>query len=84
MLDRLVIQWYTIFRRLKEVSNLGLDELLFKYFKSNNEDSYSKLIELLYDLNKLGVLNNVNEVVDWLDENRSDSLNGLEDNYTIY
>lgn len=49
---------------------MDLDRLLIKHFGDNEELEYSRLIELLYDLNRLGVLLNVNEVVDWLDEHR--------------
>lgn len=48
-----------------------LEDILERYFKAESrglERSYSELIELLYELNKLGVLERVNETVDFLDE----------------
>lgn len=63
-----------------------LENILHKYFdlaedwNDNFEDeeklwneSYDKLIKLLYDLNNLGVLKNVNEIIDELDEIHNES-----------
>ena len=49
-----------------------LENILINYFDLNNVevewyDAYSQLIALIYDLQKLGVLDNANEIIDKLD-----------------
>lgn len=52
-----------------------LERILLKYFNllpfwddTNWEESYSKLVSLIYDLEKLGVIDNSSEIVDKLDK----------------
>lgn len=49
-----------------------LENILINYFNLNNVevewyDSYSQLIALMYDLQKLGVIDNADEIIDKLD-----------------
>lgn len=52
-----------------------LEQILLKYFNllpfwddTNWEENYSKLVSLIYDLEKLGVIDNANEIIDKLDK----------------
>lgn len=53
-----------------------LENILIDYFNLNENDyeeiewynAYGLLVQLIYDLEKLGVINNSNEIVDKLDK----------------
>lgn len=57
-----------------------LEKILLYYFdllpfwdETNWNENYSKLINLIYDLEKLGVINNANEIIDKLDKINSEN-----------
>jgi hypothetical protein len=63
-----------------------LENILIDYFNlpEDYEDyewnkSYDKLINLLYDLEKLGVLDNANSVIDELDKIDNENLSYVEE-----